>query len=94
MPNPEYSFAMTSDIFYKLIVVFDWQAWSRDFARQRYIQNKHNIASAPLADCLCFLTMIVRSDRFCDGVIRQCASDGTIEALLNRVEHFANKESS
>ncbi|CNI73634.1 ADP-ribosyl-[dinitrogen reductase] glycohydrolase [Yersinia frederiksenii] len=94
MPNPEYSFAMTSDIFYKLIVVFDWQEWSRVFARQRYIQNRHNIASAPLADCLCLITMIVRSDRFCDGIIRQCASDGTIGALLNRLEHFADKEPS
>lgn len=92
MPNPEYSFEMTSDMFRKLMVVFDWQVWSRDFARQRYIQNQHNIASAPLADCLCLITMMVRSDRFCDGVIRQCASDGTIEALLNRLESFANKE--
>ena len=93
-PDPEYSFSMSSDTFRKLIVVFDWQEWTEVFARQKYIKNPQNIASASLADCICFITLIARSDRFCDGVIRQCVSNGTIETLLNRLEYFASKEPS
>lgn len=93
-PDPEQSFAMTSDSFYKLIVVFDWQEWIKVFARKQYLQNQQNIAQASLADCICLITAIVRSDRFSDGTVRQCASDGTIAAILNRLEYFAEKEPS
>ena len=93
-PDPEYSFSMTSDLFHKLTVIFDWSEWLQVFANQRYGENPQNIASAPLADCISLITTIVRNDRFFDGIVRQCASDGTIDALLQRLGHFAGKELS
>ena len=76
---------MTSDLFHKLTVIFDWSEWLQVFANQRYGENPQNIASAPLADCISLITTIVRNDRFFDGIVRQCASDGTIDALLQRL---------
>lgn len=94
MPDPENSFLMSSEIFRKLMIVFDWQDWWRFFGHQRYAQDRHHLTSAPLADCICLLTTIVRSERFYHGMISHYASNGTLNMLFNRLEHFSGRRLS
>ncbi|MCH1929556.1 ADP-ribosylglycohydrolase family protein [Shewanella sp. A25] len=61
---------------------FDWQRWLDSMERPL---NLDNIAKASVAECLCLITVIVRRERFCEGLIKSLADNGVLQAILSRL---------
>jgi hypothetical protein len=60
---------------------FDWPHWEQ---ADRY-RGGSALRSAPVGDAARMATVIVRSDRFCEGSIAAAIDDGTLAAVLDRL---------
>ena len=79
------------ELLYRLEVVvpfFDWPSWAR---RQLYVSGQ-GLADAPAADAARFATVLLRAERFSDGVIAQAITDGALVALLRRLRQWYRLE--
>lgn len=61
--------------------VFDWMSWD---GSRRY-PGGTGLAGAPVADAMRLVTVIVRSERFCDGTIAKAIEDGSLVAAAERI---------
>jgi hypothetical protein len=70
--------------FLGIVVMFDWSAWSEGIL----------ILNDPMADfnefdisTLCkLLTVIIRSDKFCEGYMINCFENGTVAAIIEAIQ--------
>ena len=67
---------------------FDWPAWDQI---DRY-RDRDALRSAPIGDAARMATVIVRSDRFCEGAIAAAVDDGTFAAVLERLLRWYDSE--
>ncbi len=67
---------------------FDWPAWA---GRDRY-RSPGAIRSGPPADAARMATVIIRSDRFCEGSIAAAIADGTLAAIVERLLRWYDAE--
>lgn len=65
----------------QVMVVFDWMAWE---GAGRYPGGR-GLMDAPVADAARLTTTIIRGERFSDGTIAQAITDGTLQAIIQRL---------
>ena len=72
-----------------MMLDFDWPAWEegRDIAG-----SPERIAECDLEKIYKLITALVRSDRFCDGVLAGAWLEGTIQAILQRIRTLMKME--
>ncbi|WP_414469232.1 ADP-ribosylglycohydrolase family protein [Methanobacterium sp. ACI-7] len=68
---------------------FNWTDWSRE--AQKYLENHDLISYADIQIIQKLFTTLIRSDRFCSGVIASNIDDGTILELLKRIKEIKNE---
>ena len=66
---------------------FDWPDWEHGQFRGRTA-----LLSAPVGDAARMATVIVRSDRFCEGSIAAAIDEGTFAAVLERLLRWYEAE--
>jgi hypothetical protein len=67
---------------------FDWQSWD---SVERY-RGPTALRTAPVADAARMATVVIRSDRFCEGTIDAAIEDGTFGAILERLLRWYDSE--
>jgi hypothetical protein len=67
---------------------FDWPDWAE---AHRY-RGRSALRDAPVGDAARLATVIVRSDRFCEGSIAAAIDDGTLAAVLERLLRWYDQE--
>jgi hypothetical protein len=92
MPYASYSDSVERIValLYEIGVVhpFDWSNWE---GTDRY-RGRNALRTAPVADAARMATVIVRSDRFCEGTIAAAIEDGTFAAVLERLLRWYDSE--
>lgn len=74
-----------------LMVSFDWSKWER--GRQVYVNHPpSDLSSFDLPDLCNLITMLIRADRFMDGVLSQSFENGFILAVLIEIEKRINSQ--
>ena len=63
---------------------FPWPAWG---GLQRYPRGR-GLDAAPVAESIRLVTAIVRADRFSEGTILACLTDGTLAAVFDRLRRW------
>ena len=66
-----------------LIVQFDWPAWGE--TAKRYFDHPDRLVAASLEDCLKLLTVLVRADRFNEGLLGSMIERGQVATVLKRI---------
>ncbi|WP_227983763.1 DUF6508 domain-containing protein [Nocardia spumae] len=67
-----------------LLTHFDWGAWA-DGHRTIQRRDRATLASCTAQQCLQYLTLLVRADRFTEGTLRSGFETGLMQALLHRL---------
>lgn len=71
-----------------LIQPFNWVAWKDSLNAQYLLQNPNHLHEASLEDIVKTLIVILRSDRFIGGQLKDAIEGGFITAILTRLEDF------
>ncbi len=69
-----------------LIQPFNWAAWKDTSNAQYLLQNPNHIREASLEDLVKTLIVILRSDRFIGGQLKDAIEGGFISAILARLK--------
>lgn len=87
---PYYDYSNTVDNFYhdlyhrNMILGFDWTQWTDE--GQKYIKMRELLATADITVILKLFTLIIRSDRFTEGLLGDMIDNGFILDLLVRLK--------
>lgn len=73
----------------RFITVFDWTMW--DYGKAIY-KDPTLIASLDFTDLKYLLTLIVRKERFCEGVLLNAIDNGMILSILMRLDTLCDKQ--
>ena len=73
----------------RFITVFDWTLW--DYGKEIY-KDHTLIASLDFTDLKYLLTLIVRKERFCEGVLLNAIDNGMILSILMRLDTLCDKQ--
>ena len=91
MPYVRYSGSVSriTSLLYQMGIVhpFDWPDWEHSQYR-----GPTALRTAPVGDAARMATVIVRSDRFCEGSIAAAIDDGTFAAVLERLLRWYETE--
>lgn len=68
-----------------LIIKFDWMQWEE--GSDILNQKDYDFSQLSTLDLCKVLTVIVRSDRFCEGALVMRFEDGTIFKILKAIQH-------
>ncbi len=68
----------------QVVAPFDWPRW-KDGPGARYGPDRSAIDTASLEDCRRLLTVLVRQDRFVEGLLLGALDDGLVHRILRRV---------
>lgn len=71
-----------------LIQPFNWVTWKDSLNAQYLLQNPNHLNEASLEDIIKTLIVILRSDRFIGGQLKDAIEGGFITAILTRLQDF------
>lgn len=63
---------------------FDWPRWMDSNEAKAFLENPNKIASANVEQLQKLLTVIIRSDRYCEGTVQQAFDQGLLQAITVR----------
>lgn len=90
LPYSDYSNTVNKfyhDLYQRnMIMDFDWTQWTGE--GEKYIKNRELLATADITLIQKLFTMIIRSDRFCEGLLGEMIDEGFILDLLLRLKHI------
>jgi hypothetical protein len=67
-----------------LVVAFDWSAWHEGI---EILNEKHELIEELEVEDLCkLLTIMLRSDKFCEGYLVNCFERGLVERIMEAME--------
>jgi hypothetical protein len=67
-----------------ILTGFDWPRWMGSHEAQQLINEAEAVGEATAEQLARLLTAMVRSDRFCEGVLAGCHDSGLILRILRR----------
>jgi hypothetical protein len=67
------------------IVIFEWTEWKDG---KKIINDKNLIKKSDLLTLRMLMTMIIRSDRFNDGILLECIKNQTVRTILERLSEI------
>ncbi|WP_264238745.1 DUF6508 domain-containing protein [Pantoea ananatis] len=65
-----------------MLTGFGWNRW---ITNNMSLREKERISHASVAECLSLVTVYTRGDRYIEGLLHTSASDGTLDAIINRL---------
>jgi len=65
-----------------MLTGFGWNQW---ITHNMSLREKERISHASVAECLSLVTVYTRGDRYIEGLLHTSASDGTLDAIINRL---------
>ena len=70
---------------------FDWSKWASTNEGQRYLTDPSSIASATTRQLQKVITVLLRSEKFCEGTVLQAFESGLIPAIASRAANLGRK---
>lgn len=70
---------------------FDWSKWASTNEGQTYLTDPSSIAAATTRQLQKVITVLLRSEKFCEGTVLQAFESGLIPAIASRAANLGRK---